>query len=57
MHVGETLQIDVPAQPLDSEKICITLLYKSGLKARFRVEASELTKIEKTPGARRPVAA
>lgn len=54
MHVGETLHIDISARALVSEKISITLLYKSGLKARFRVEAGEQIAIEKTQGARRP---
>jgi hypothetical protein len=48
LGVGETLNVDLPSRLVDSEKICITLLYKSGLKARFRIEAAKPARFEKS---------
>lgn len=50
--VGEVLNILIPGRPVDSGKICITLIEKSGQRARLRIKADESVTIGRRPAAK-----
>ena len=52
MIAGEVLDILIPGRPVDSGKICITLIEKSGQRARLRIKADESVTIDRRPAAK-----